>query len=162
MIKFLIRDAFHYAIVFLLSVVFIVVSVQAETNVTIRKIEESALDEIIGAKDNRIVVAFMAAWCAPCIQELSDLNRLDSKYKNRGFNLIGISIDPEGPEAMQPVLDQMGINFPVYWYGEKSVLKYNLHAIPMLLFVRQGQITERLRGKPATAYLDKKIREFLK
>lgn len=156
------RYSFFAAFVFLLTVVFAEFFVQAETQVTIRKIDESALDEIIGAEDNRIVVDFMAAWCQPCIQELPELNRLHNKYKKQGFNLIGISIDLEGPEAMQPILNRLGINFPVYWYGEKAIAKYNLTAIPMLLFVRQGTIIERLRGKPPAAYLDKKIREFLK
>ncbi len=137
-------------------------SVHAETNVTIRKIEEAALDEIIGAGDNRIVIVFMASWCRPCIQELPDLNRLHNKYKNQGFDLIGVSIDLEGPEAMQPIVNQLRIDFPIYWYGEKAIPKYNLNAIPMLLFIKQGKITERLRGKPPVAYLDKKIREFLK
>ena len=156
------RYSFFYAMAFLQFVVFTHHSAQAETNVTIRKIEEAALDEIIGANDNRILVAFMAAWCGPCIQELPDLNRLHNKYKNQSFNLIGISIDLEGPEAMQAIVNQLRIDFPIFWYGEKAILKYNLSAIPMLLFVKQGKITERLRGKPPAAYLDKKIREFLK
>ena len=156
------RYSLFSAFVFLLSFAFAESFALAETQITIRKIDESALDELIGAKNNRIVVDFMAAWCQPCIQELPDLNRLHNKYKNQGFNLIGISIDLEGPEAVQPILNQLGINFPVYWYGEKAIAKYNLTAIPMLLFVKQGIIVERLRGKPPAAYLDKKIRDFLK
>jgi thiol-disulfide isomerase/thioredoxin len=162
MIKYLIRYSLFYTFVILSTVVFADFSAQAETTVTIRKIEELAMGEIIGAKDNRIVVAFMAAWCGPCIQELPDLNSLHKKYKDQGFNLIGVSIDLEGPEAMQPIINQMGISFPVYWYGEKTIIKYNLNAIPTLLFVKQGRIIERLRGKPSAAYLDQKIREFLK
>ena len=162
MIKYLIRYSLFYTFVILSTVVFADFSVQAETTVTIRKIEELAMGEIIGAKDNRIVIAFMAAWCGPCIQELPDLDSLHKKYKNRGFNLIGVSIDLEGPEAMQPIINQMRISFPVYWYGEKAIIKYNLVAIPTLLFVKQGRIIERLRGKPSAAYLDQKIREFLK
>ena len=156
------RYSFFSAFVLLLSVAFAGSFAQAEAQITIRKIDESTLDEMMGGKDNRIVVDFMAAWCGPCVQELPELNRLHDKYKNQGFNLIGISIDLEGPEAMQPILNQLGINFPVYWYGEKAIAKYNLTAIPMLLFVKQGIVIERLRGKPPAAYLDKKIREFLK
>ncbi|UCD82823.1 MAG: TlpA family protein disulfide reductase [Desulfobacterales bacterium] len=162
MMKYLIRYSFFYAIVVLPTVGFTDFSAQAEAKVIIKKIEASAMDDMIEAKDNRIVVAFMAAWCGPCIQELPDLNKLHKKYKNKGLNLIGVSIDPKGPEAMQPIVDQLRINFPVYWYGEKAVIKYNLNAIPMLLFVKQGRIVERLRGKPSSAFLEKKIREFLK
>jgi hypothetical protein len=37
-----------------------------------------------------------------------------------------------------------------------------LNAIPMLLFIRQGEMVERLHGKRPEEFLDKKIREFLK
>jgi hypothetical protein len=56
----------------------------------------------------------------------------------------------------------MKTSFPLYWYGEKAIIKYNLNAIPMLLFVKQGRIIERLRGKASATFLGKKIREFLK
>ena len=35
----------------------------------VKKIEESALDAKIGDKNNRLALVFMAAWCAPCIDE---------------------------------------------------------------------------------------------
>jgi thiol-disulfide isomerase/thioredoxin len=155
------RYSFFSAFVLLLSFAFAESFAQAETKIIIKKIEESAMDEIIGAKDNRIVVDFMAAWCSPCIQELPELNRLYKKYRSHGFNLVGISIDVQGPQAMQPIVNRLGIGFPIYWYGERAILKYNLKAIPLLLFVRQGIIVERLRGKPPPPVLDQKIREFL-
>ena len=159
---FLNRYSFFCAVVALLAFTFPAFSASAETTTTtIKKIEESAMDEMLGAKDNRLVVAFMAAWCGPCIQELPELNRLYEKYMNQGFSLVGISIDVEGPQAMQPIINRMGIGFPIYWYGETAILKYNLKAIPLLLFVRQGIIIERLRGKPPPPVLEQKIREFL-
>ena len=162
MIKSITRSAFFYAVVALLTVIFPANYASAETTTnTIKKIEESAMDEMLGAKDNRLVVVFMAAWCGPCIQELPELNRLYKRYMKQGFNLVGISIDVEGPQAMQPIINRMGIGFPIYWYGETAILKYDLKAIPLLLFVRQGIIVERLRGKPPTPVLNQKIREFL-
>jgi thiol-disulfide isomerase/thioredoxin len=84
---------------------------------SIRKIEESELDAKIGDKNNHLVMVFMAAWCAPCIDELPTLNKLNQKFKNQGLEIIGISIDLDGPDAMQPVVDRLKVNFPVYWYG---------------------------------------------
>ena len=54
------RYSFFSAFVLLLSVAIVGSFAQAEAQITIRKIDESTLDEIMGGKDNRIVVAFMA------------------------------------------------------------------------------------------------------
>ena len=130
--------------------------------VTIQKISESALDELIHTRNNKIAVTFMAAWCGPCIDELPVLNKLYQKYKTQGLNLIGISIDLEGPHAMQPIIDKLKVDFPVYWYGESAVQKFSIYVIPMIYLVKDGQIVEKLPGRRQGRELDRKIREFLK
>jgi len=126
----------------------------------VKPIEEAALDELIKNKDNRLVVSFMAAWCGPCIDELPALNNLYRKYKEQGLNLIGISIDLEGAAAMQPAINQLKIEFPVYWYGDKAIKKFSLTAIPLLLIIKQGEIVERLPGHRPEEHLERKIQEI--
>jgi hypothetical protein len=63
---------------------------------------------------------------------------------------------------MQPIVKKLKIEFPVYWCGEEAIDKFKLNAIPMLLFIRQGKMVERLHGKRSEKFLDQKIREFLK
>jgi len=129
---------------------------------SVTKIVESALDAKIGDKNNRLALVFMAAWCAPCIDELPTLNKLHKKFKNQGLEIVGISIDLEGPEAMQPVVNALKIDFPVYWYGEQAVEKFALFAIPMMLLVKEGAIVERIHGRRPDSFLDEKFRSLLK
>jgi thiol-disulfide isomerase/thioredoxin len=138
------------------------IAVQAESGEKIKPIDEAALNKLISANHNFLVLSFMAAWCGPCIDELPALNRLYKKYKNQNFKIIGISIDFEGPAAMAPILKKMNIQFPVYWCGEKAIRKFSLNAIPMLLFIRRGASVERIHGKRTEKFLDQKIQEFLK
>ena len=145
----------------LLVFVFITINIDASPGFTIQKISESALDELIYTKNNKMMVTFMAAWCGPCIDELPVLNKLYQKYKTQGLKLIGISIDLEGPQAMQPFIDKLKVQFPVYWYGETAVQKFSLFAIPMMFWVKDGQIVEKLPGRRSRKVLDKKLREFL-
>jgi thiol-disulfide isomerase/thioredoxin len=135
---------------------------EALASVTIVPIEESKLDELLGAKDNQLVVTFLAAWCGPCVDELPILNKLYHKYKNKGLKLIGISIDIEGPRAMQPFADKLKIDFPIYWYGEKGVKKFKLNAIPMLFFIKDGEVVDKLYGRHRESSINKRFREFLK
>lgn len=135
---------------------------QAGTGRIVEKIEEPTLDALIRNPDNRIVVTFMAAWCWPCVDELPALNKLYKKYNDQGLKLIGISIDLEGPQAIQPIINEHKIEFPVFWYGDKAITKFKLNAIPMLFFVRKGEIVEKVPGKRTERFLNKKFKEFLK
>jgi len=129
---------------------------------SVTEIVESALDAKIGDHKNRLALVFMAAWCAPCIDELPTLNKLHKKFNNQGLEIIGISIDLDGPDAMQPIISALIIDFPVYWYGEKAVEKFALFAIPMILLVKEGRIVERIHGRRPDSYLDEKFRSLLK
>jgi thiol-disulfide isomerase/thioredoxin len=135
---------------------------EATKRALVKPIEESKLDEMLSGKDNRLVVTFMAAWCGPCIDELPVLNKLYQKYEKHGLKLIGISIDLEGTAAMQPIVDKLSIKFPIYWYGEKAVKKFKLNAIPMLFYIKHGEIVEKAAGKHSERSLSKKFKEFLK
>jgi len=159
MIRF--RDNISIRAAVLVLVLFTGVDVQAESGAVVKPIDEATLGKLISAEDNHLVLSFMAAWCGPCIDELPALNKLHKKYKDRGFQIIGISIDLEGPDAMQPIVKKLKIEFPVYWCGEKAIDKFKLNAIPMLLFIRQGEMVERLHGKRPEKFLERKIREFL-
>ena len=143
------------------GVFFSIVGSQAETGVSVQPIAEAALDKLIKNKDNRLVVSFMAAWCGPCIDELPALNNLYRKYKDQGLKMIGISIDLEGAAAMQPAINKLKIEFPVYWYGDKAIQKFKLTAIPLLLIIKQGEIVDRLPGQRPEGFLDKKIQGIL-
>ena len=135
---------------------------RAGSTATVERIAEAALDNLMNGKDNRLLVSFMAAWCAPCIEELPALNNLYKKYNHRGIKIIGISIDVGGPAQMQPVVSKLKLDFPVYWYGEKAVTKFSLNAIPMLMIINRGKVVERLPGRRSEKFLDRKIRELLK
>jgi len=129
----------------------------------IRSLDPARLDQMIKTRQNRCLIAVMAAWCAPCVTELPHLNKIYNKYKGQGLQLIGIAVDFEGPVTMQPVIDRLGIDFPIYWMGEKAIEKFNIRALPLLLFVQDGEIAKnRITGLRSGKFLDKSIREYIR
>ena len=127
----------------------------------IRPLDLVQLDQMIKTSQNRCLIAVMAAWCAPCVKELPDLNKIYNKYKGQGLQLIGITVDFEGPVTMQPIIDRLGIDFPIYWMGEKVIEEYNIRGLPLLLFVQDGKIAKnRIIGLRTRKFLDKSIREY--
>ena len=107
------------------------------------------------------LVAVMASWCHPCIEELPLLKVLDHKYRSQGLKIIGLSVDYAGPQAMQPMIDKVRPDFPVYWVGEAGLDAYAISRIPLLIFVRNGQTVQRLQGRRSQAEIEKETAAFL-
>lgn len=130
------------------------------TPVVIEKMDLAALERLMHSIDTPYMVVAMAAWCGPCRKELPALTRLYAKYQARGVKIVGISLDLDGPAAMQPILDKVKVNFPVFWVGEAALKAYDIYAIPMVFLIKNGQIVERIPGKRSEAFLEKKIQAF--
>ena len=60
-------------------------------------------------KDKILVINFWATWCAPCREEIPELNTF---YKNNNVQLIGIAID-EVNDVIK-FQDDIPINYPSY------------------------------------------------
>jgi thiol-disulfide isomerase/thioredoxin len=127
---------------------------------TVERVDADRMEKIVRTAPGRCVVVFMAAWCMPCIDELPDLNRLYAKYGPQGMKMVGFSLDLEGPEAIEPILKKCRVRFPVFWVGEAAVEKYNITGIPLLWFVKDGEVVEKLAGKRPRKFLERKFEEF--
>ncbi len=118
-------------------------------------------DRMIGGEGDRHLIVIMAAWCAPCRKELPILIKLHERYKSKGLSMIGLSVDLEGPGAMEPIAREAGVAFPIFWLGEGAVTHYDITAMPMLFLMESGKILEKIPGLRSEEYLNGKILEFL-
>lgn len=52
----------------------------------------------VSAKDfggKVLVLNFWATWCAPCVEEIPSLNQLQTRFRDRGLVVFGISVDKD-------------------------------------------------------------------
>ena len=154
----------RFGIVFMIlavNVLFPLGDVLLEAGNVVGKMDAADLDQLMTDQDCRCLIVAMAAWCDPCRKELPALNKLYRKYKSQGLKIVGISLDLEGPRAMQPIIDKMKIEFPVYWVGENAIKDYKIDAIPLLFVIKNGKVIEKIFGKRSEKFLDKKILKLL-
>jgi thiol-disulfide isomerase/thioredoxin len=90
------------------------------------------------------LIVFWASWCKPCRAEHPDLNILYSRYKDQGFDMLGISLDDDIEKWKKAILkDQLRwiqVIDPNAFKGEVARY-YDIQAIPAnILIDKTGKI----------------------
>ncbi|MBK0381633.1 TlpA family protein disulfide reductase [Pedobacter sp. SD-b] len=77
-------------------------------------------------KDTVYVVNFWATWCAPCVKELPNFEKLSQTYKNQPLKVILMSVDFKSKleKAVVPFVRRNKIQSEVYVINEKSEQGY--------------------------------------
>jgi len=66
-------------------------------------------------KGKPLVVNFWAPWCAPCVAEMPELDRLATASAAKNINVIGIGID--SPSNIAEFAGRLKISYPLYVAG---------------------------------------------
>ena len=111
-----------------------------------------------------LIINFFATWCFPCRLETPDLIILYQKYKNRGLQVIGISVNDPGEKAdVNFFVKNFNIPYPV-GFGSEKVYKIfgDIQAVPTTFIVnRQSKVVIMIRGMAELALLEKEIKPLL-
>ena len=120
------------------------------------------LSDYVG-KGKVVLVDFWASWCGPCRREMPNLVEAYKKYRNKGFEIVGVSLDRDA-EAWKNGIEKLDITWPQmsdlkYWDCEGAKL-YAVSSIPHTVLIDgEGVILARgLHGEE----LQKQIAEALK
>ncbi|MBV6655247.1 MAG: TlpA family protein disulfide reductase, partial [Mameliella sp.] len=113
-------------------------------------------------KGKIVLLDFWASWCGPCRRENPNVVKVYEKYKDKGFEILGISLD-RGREKWLQAIEADGLTWPQVsdlkgWQNEVALL-YGVRSIPHTVLIgKDGEvIANKLRG-PA---LEAKLAEIL-
>jgi len=89
-----------------------------------------------------VLLDFWATWCGPCVIEIPWFQEFQRKYKDRGFEVLGVSMDDDGWKAITPFVQRRKINYRVVLGDDKTGDQYGgLEALPTTFVIdRNGRI----------------------
>ena len=91
---------------------------------------------------------------------------MHAKYAERGFSVVGVSIDEGGPSKVKKAVASMKITYPIAMDSEKIPAwdAFYVKAVPAAYLIdREGRIVAQWTGAAANAKeLESKLEELLR
>ena len=99
-------------------------------------------------KGKVVLLDFWATWCGPCKIEIPWFMEFEQQFKDRGFAVVGVSMDEDGWNAVKPYLLRMKINYRVLLGNDKIAESYGgVDSLPTTFLIdRQGNIVSKHIG----------------
>lgn len=118
-------------------------------------------------KGKVVVIDFWATWCGPCVNEMPNMKKLYSEYKDKGVEFIGVSLDQPkekgGLDRLKDFVEKNKIAWPQYYQGNywnsEFSKSWGINSIPCVFIV---DADGNLYSTDARGQLEELIPELLK
>ncbi|BDV32551.1 thiol:disulfide interchange protein [Methylocystis iwaonis] len=105
-----------------------------------------------------ILMAFWATWCPPCRRELPSLQRLRAQANPRKLEIVPISVDTQGKNAVAGFLQRMDVNeLPIYLDNRQKIAAradaeanapFTLYGMPITYVIdKRGSVVGYITGE---------------
>jgi peroxiredoxin len=107
----------------------------------------NAKDSVVNLSSFRgkvVLLDFWASWCAPCRESIPSVIKLYNKYKDKGFEVVAVSIDSKRSQWLKAVkyfkMKYTSLLDPKGWEAD-VIASYGIEGIPATyLLDKQGRI----------------------
>jgi cytochrome c biogenesis protein CcmG/thiol:disulfide interchange protein DsbE len=95
-----------------------------------------------------VLVNIWATWCPPCKEEMPSMQKLYEKFKGENFEILAVSIDSTGRDAVAPFMRTMNLTFPALLDPKEEIRSlYGVTGVPESFIIDQdGIVVEKIIG----------------
>jgi thiol-disulfide isomerase/thioredoxin len=95
-----------------------------------------------------VLIDFWATWCGPCRMSIPGIQKLYTKYRDRGFEVLGVALERDDGSQIPAFVKEMGMTYPVGMPAQRELVNgYDPRSIPLMVLVdRAGNIQWRQEG----------------
>jgi cytochrome c biogenesis protein CcmG/thiol:disulfide interchange protein DsbE len=110
-----------------------------------------------------VLLNFWATWCGPCKIEIPWFVDFERRNKDRGFAVIGVSMDEDGWDAVKPFVNRLGVNYRMVLGNDDVSSDYGgVEALPTTFLVdREGHIAAVHVGLASRSDFENGIEQLL-
>ena len=108
-----------------------------------------------------VLINVWATWCGPCRAEIPDLVRIRHKYREKGFEILGVVVASK-PEDVKEMVNYLHIDYPVLWGTQQALAQFGeINAIPRtFLLDPKGYIVEDILGSRDFQFFDNLLQKY--
>ena len=111
-------------------------------------------------KGKVVFLNIWATWCAPCVAEMPNIQKLYDKVGSDKIAFVMLSVDEGGVEKVKKFIDKKGFTFPVYMPASQIPQEFYSNAIPTTFIISpEGKIVAKQEGM--ADYNNKEVIDFL-
>ena len=70
-----------------------------------------------------MLLDFWASWCPPCVHEMLSMQRVQDKFKNQPFTILGVNMAEDKKTINHFLNTKVSVNFPIVLDNDGAALK---------------------------------------
>ena len=112
---------------------------------------------LAGFRGKLVLLNLWATWCAPCREEMPELDALQAELGGERFEVVALSVDSSGPEAVAAFLEKVGVSHLALYHDPSAKANFTLGAFGLpttILISPEGEELGRMAGPAPWAGAD--------
>ena len=94
-------------------------------------------------------INFWTTWCPPCQSEVPILRDVSSRYRDRGLELIAISVQETSPADVRAYADRYELGYTIGFDGSGAIFhEYKAYRLPTQVFIDPDGVIRSIVGAP--------------